>query len=179
MPKNTGTLIGAPLKQADSQDQYPVMNSGDIKGGRHTVATTADRDTIPAYLREAGMFAYVIADGQLYQLQNDLITWLAFILSGVTLPPPVDNVSGFNGANAPVQIQVIGNSGNVDLQLQIPIGSGRVGNVDPTFSAYQVNVAYGMGTTQIDVNGASQSAQNGNGTALFFNVTVPIEINIS
>ncbi|RFZ84762.1 hypothetical protein DYU05_03920 [Mucilaginibacter terrenus] len=75
MSKNTGTLVAAPIRPNDSADQYPAAYQSEIKGGHHTRATIADRDAIGAWLREAGMYCYVIADQSTYRLKNDLVTW--------------------------------------------------------------------------------------------------------
>lgn len=75
MTINKGTLVGAPIKQNDSADQYPVADQNDIAGGRHTRDTTADMEAMGAYLRKAGMECYVTANGNTYVLENDLTTW--------------------------------------------------------------------------------------------------------
>ena len=75
MSKNTGTLVGAPIRVNDSQDTYPSAIDNEIKGGLHSVATDADRDAITADRRSAGMECYVIADEKTFKLKNDLVTW--------------------------------------------------------------------------------------------------------
>jgi|GEM_PF-3729251 len=73
--QNRGTLVGATLHTNDSADGYPVAEQNEIQGGFHTRNSTTERDAIPAHLRVAGMMCYVIADGHVYQLDNNLITW--------------------------------------------------------------------------------------------------------
>lgn len=79
---NSGTLVGAPIRPIDSSDQYPVALQEEIKGGAHSVNAVADMDNIGSWLREAGMTCYVIATGNTYQLQNDLVTWNLFQSAG-------------------------------------------------------------------------------------------------
>lgn len=73
--KNKGTLIGATIRANDSGDQYPAALQNEIAGGRHTRSTTDERNAIGNYLRIAGMECYVMANGNTYRLENDLVTW--------------------------------------------------------------------------------------------------------
>ncbi len=56
----------------------PIINSNEAKGGFHQVANIADRNSIPATRRLAGMFCWVADDGngnsKLYQLSGTNIT---------------------------------------------------------------------------------------------------------
>lgn len=79
--KQKGTLVGATVRVNDDQDIYPVVVDNEIKGGKHSVSSIADRDAIPAERRSPGMECYVFADGNTYELANDLVTWT--LLKGV------------------------------------------------------------------------------------------------
>ena len=86
--KNTGTLIGAPIRPNDSADQYPAALQSEIKGGHHSRPTVADRDNIGAWLREAGMTCFVVSNGNTYELAANLVTWtlVKSANGGTTLP---------------------------------------------------------------------------------------------
>jgi hypothetical protein len=70
-----GTNIVAPVVPLDTADVHPTHEALYGKGGYRTVATTVERDAIPAARREAGMLVFVTADGQRYRLGTDLTTW--------------------------------------------------------------------------------------------------------
>lgn len=63
---------------------FPVVESGDIKGGIHCVATTTERDAlIGTQLAQPGMLVYVAAEddtnkGVTYQLDDTGLTWNKF-----------------------------------------------------------------------------------------------------
>lgn len=61
----TVTGIIAPT---DSNDTYPVIDPTYGIGGYREVATTSDRDSIPAERKREGMLVYVAADAKVYQL---------------------------------------------------------------------------------------------------------------
>ena len=70
-----GTNIVAPVVPLDTADVHPTHEALYGKGGYRTVATTVERDAIPAARREAGMLVFVTADSQRYRLGTDLATW--------------------------------------------------------------------------------------------------------
>jgi hypothetical protein len=70
-----GTNVGAPIVPNDSADQYPAVDQGDVKGGYQVAATVAAMDAIPAWMRTWNMLCCVQADGNIYQLAEDLVTW--------------------------------------------------------------------------------------------------------
>lgn len=83
-----GTLVGAPIRVNDSNDTYPSAIDNEIKGGRYSLPSTNERDAIPAARRSAGMECYCIADGNTYELANDLVTWsLSHGAAGGTTAP--------------------------------------------------------------------------------------------
>ena len=62
---------------------FPVVESSDIKGGVHCVATTEERDALlKTDKKEAGMLVYVKGAGDgsgvTYQLNDDLLTFHVF-----------------------------------------------------------------------------------------------------
>ena len=75
MSKNTGTLIGAPVRPNDSNDQYPVALAAEIQGGLHTVASETVMNAMPVFLRVEGMYCYCQSSGNTYELAADLVTW--------------------------------------------------------------------------------------------------------
>jgi len=72
MTKNTGTLVGAPIRPYDDMDTFPSALASEIKGGRHSVVNTAVRDAITTDRREWGMIA-VLPNGVEYILIENLI----------------------------------------------------------------------------------------------------------
>jgi hypothetical protein len=85
MAQIKGTNVAAPVVPFDTTDVHPSHEARYGKGGYRTVATTVERDAIPAARREAGMLVYVSADGgSLWQLGADLETWTEFASGGVS-----------------------------------------------------------------------------------------------
>jgi hypothetical protein len=78
MAKIPGTNVIAPVVPFDTADVHPSHDARYGKGGYRTVATLAERDSIPAPRREAGMLVFVEADEKTYQLDGDLATWSEF-----------------------------------------------------------------------------------------------------
>jgi hypothetical protein len=70
-----GTPVSAPIVPADSTSTVPTHKSQYGLGGHHNVATLTDRDAIPATRRTAGMTVGVSADGSVWILNADLLTW--------------------------------------------------------------------------------------------------------
>ena len=101
MSRNTGTLIGAPLKQIDSDDQYPVAHANDIKGGLHSAATFGERNAIPVWLRDWGMMCYVQGEG-MYLLEyaagaaiTDNTKWVKLTIGAGPQPQPYPTPESF------------------------------------------------------------------------------------
>jgi len=83
-----GTNVLAPVVPFDTADVHPSHEARYGKGGYRTVATTTERDAIPAPRREAGMLVFVTASGgSLWQLSGDLTTWTAFASGGGVVGP--------------------------------------------------------------------------------------------
>lgn len=76
----------ADTMKAKNNLDFPVVESQDIKGGVHCVATIAERDALLETSKiEAGMLVYVATVeeegatvGKTYQLNNDLLTFSPF-----------------------------------------------------------------------------------------------------
>lgn len=65
------------IKQKNAAD-FAIVDDIDINGGLRVVDTISDRDNIPESRRKGGMLVKVVSDGETYELQNDLITWLVW-----------------------------------------------------------------------------------------------------
>jgi len=94
MSLQTGTLVGAPIRVNDSNDTYPSAVANELQGGLYSMANTTARDAIPAARRMPGMQCYCVADGNTYQLANDLVTWNLASSSG-------SGAGGSGGSGAP------------------------------------------------------------------------------
>jgi hypothetical protein len=92
--KNQGTLIGAPIRINDDQDQYASAFQSEIKGGHHKRTFIADLASFPTHLKEVGMLCYVAENSKTYQLANDLVTWNVFVT-------PAASGGGGNGTTDP------------------------------------------------------------------------------
>lgn len=86
MMENIGTLITAPIRPASDLDHFPTALANEIKGGRHTAATLAERDTIPSDRLEVGMQCWVEAEQKTYRLDASL-AWVEDMGSGLTVAP--------------------------------------------------------------------------------------------
>lgn len=53
-----------------------------IKGGLHVVADVVERDAIPDVNRKASMLVIVQADGKVWRLLDDMLTWREFKVGG-------------------------------------------------------------------------------------------------
>lgn len=68
MAQNTGTLLGAPIRPADSLDQFPAFHANEGKGGFFSVPDIATRNAIPSARREIGMRVKVVSEDKDYEL---------------------------------------------------------------------------------------------------------------
>jgi len=93
--KNQGTLVGAPVRINDDQDQYPVALQSEVKGGHHKRTFFTELASFPAHLKEGGMTCYIAENGKTYQLANDLATWNVYVT------PAASGGSGGNGSTSP------------------------------------------------------------------------------
>ena len=90
-----GTNVVAPVVPLDTADVHPTHEALYGKGGYRTVATTVERDAIPAARREAGMLVFVAADSQRYRLGTDLTTWTVDAAGTTTWAGITDKPSTF------------------------------------------------------------------------------------
>jgi len=135
-----GTNVLAPVVPLDTADVHPSHEARYGKGGYRTVATTTERDAIPAPRREAGMLVFVTASGgSLWQLSGDLTTWTAFASGGGVVgpagpqgPPGQAGAKGDPGDPATNLVSsVAGRTGAVTLAK----GDVGLGNADNTSDA--------------------------------------------
>jgi len=70
--ETSGTRVTAPIVPNDSSDVYPTHDAYFGRDGYRSVSTLAERDSIKAGYRKAGMLVYVQADSSYYQLRNGL-----------------------------------------------------------------------------------------------------------
>lgn len=70
-----GTNVIAPVVPFSTTDVHATHEAQWGKGGYRSVATTADRDGIPALRREAGMLVWVIDTQKAWRLDANLTTW--------------------------------------------------------------------------------------------------------
>lgn len=79
-----GTLLTAEIVPTDTQDTFPTHVDIYGKGGYRTVASTVERDAIPAERRSEGMLVRVIADSKNYVLSGGILNanWIEFAASG-------------------------------------------------------------------------------------------------
>ena len=52
--------------------QFPLVDSNNLRGGFYSVANIAERDSIPVIRRKEGMLCYVIDIQKYYRLENEL-----------------------------------------------------------------------------------------------------------
>ena len=86
MAQNTGTLITAAIRPNDNLDLIASAFANEIKGGVHSVTSSADRDLIIDVRREWGMLCYVNSEDTTYQLSYlhsssnimDPLNWVRF-----------------------------------------------------------------------------------------------------
>jgi len=70
MAQNTGTLVVAPIRPLTDIMPIATAYSSEIKGGMHSVADLAARNSITTDRREFGMLVYVISTTDFYQLRQ-------------------------------------------------------------------------------------------------------------
>jgi hypothetical protein len=158
-----GTNVVAPIVPLDTADVHPTHEALYGKGGYRTVATTVERDAIPAARREAGMLVHVVADSTAYRLSADLTTWTVFNTGGgssawaditgkpSTFAPSTHAATHGSGGADPItvaQSQVTGLT--TDL-------AGKAATNAPTFSG-EVVFADGGSAVTATINGGSIKA---------------------
>lgn len=71
MSNLSGTNLSAPIVPFTTDDNYATHYAEYGKGGWHSVATIADRDTIPSQRKETGMVVFVQSENTPYRLTAD------------------------------------------------------------------------------------------------------------
>lgn len=86
MAQNIGTLLGAPIRPADSLDAFPSFYANEGKGGFYSVADLTARNAITADRREIGMCVKVISENKDYELLRGITNdnWIEKIYGGDT-----------------------------------------------------------------------------------------------
>lgn len=100
-----GTNVAAKVVPFTTEDTYATHVSEYGKGGWHEVASTTDRNAIPADRRTAGMAVYVTNESKLYTLNEDLTTWTEFESGGGVSDVRVNNVSVVENKIANITIE--------------------------------------------------------------------------
>lgn len=87
--------VTGPIAPTDTADTYPVVDLQYAKGGYRSVQSLAERNSIPAARRSAGMKVYVIDTALEYLLEADLTTWTTVTVpAGIYLPLSGGTMSG-------------------------------------------------------------------------------------
>lgn len=76
-----GTNVASAVVPFTTDDDYATHDSKYGKGGWREVASTTERDAIPAARRTAGMIVNVVGDTA-YTLDSDLVSWTPFASGG-------------------------------------------------------------------------------------------------
>src|SRR5262245_23774314 len=72
-----GTVpVTGPIAPTSTADAYASHYAFYGKGGMRSIQYLADLTNVPTERREAGMQVYVVETQKVYQLANDLLTWL-------------------------------------------------------------------------------------------------------
>ena len=77
-PHNFSVRISGTLGQTSALDKYPSHSDTRGLAGMRCVATVAARDAIPDLQRNPGMLVYTDDLRNIYQLEQDRITWTLF-----------------------------------------------------------------------------------------------------
>lgn len=78
-----GVELISEIVQKNNQD-FPLVDSNNIRGGIYTVNTIEERDSIPVRRRKEGMLCYVVNDKQYYKLEGE--TWEEAKFGGDGIP---------------------------------------------------------------------------------------------
>lgn len=81
MANNVGTLVIAPIRPQSDADEFAVALANEIRGGHHTVADLAARNSITSDRLSIGMFCTVQDTGDVYVLRQTTpsIVWELFV----------------------------------------------------------------------------------------------------
>ena len=148
----------------------PIVRSDEVLGGAQSVASLAARDAIPAYLRQEGMYAYVVATTQTFQLVGGILNanWTAASGSGSLQ-------SAYNGGNTialagalPVAISsTTADDGDIVQLTKNPVGAqagnGMTVSMGATTTGNGITVTMTAGATGLALlaSGGSISSPDG------------------
>lgn len=68
MPSIDGTIIAAPITTGHTDNQFPIGDINEMRGGHHSAATIQARDAIPQLRRAEGMTCWVVDQQRVYRL---------------------------------------------------------------------------------------------------------------
>lgn len=86
MPNNSGTLVVSPIRPQNDSDTFPSAYANELKGGFHQVADITARNNISSDRRQVGMWCYVIATGQTFQLVGGIANANWTLILTITQP---------------------------------------------------------------------------------------------
>lgn len=174
MSQNKGTLITAPIRPNDTMDPIASAFSNELKGGHHSYATLAERDSIILARRDWGMLCTVYDDGVnngVYKLEYNFFSttlsdnanwtlfssggssdgeWLSSVLSVQSSPPTSNDGDRYlvstSGAGA-----FAGQNNNIAVYDSVYGGGGGWIFYGPTFGTSlrvddEKNVIYKWGS---------------------------------
>ena len=68
MPSIEGTIIASPITTGHTDNQFPIGDTNEMRGGHHSVSTIQDRNAISALRRAQGMTCWVVSQQIVYRL---------------------------------------------------------------------------------------------------------------
>lgn len=158
MANLSGTNVAAAIMPFTTEDTYPTHVDLYGKGGFRVVATTAERDAIPAARRTAGMVVKVTADGKEYELNADLTTWKQWAPSGAAIA--IDTALSTTSTN-PVQNKVITTSlNNYETTLNATAAKAEAANNTANAAIPKANIDTVLPSTPLDSNVPSTKLLN-------------------
>ena len=142
----------------------PIVRSNEVLGGAQNAATLVDRDAIPSYLRQEGMYVYVVATAQTFQLIGGILNanWVLVSSGTPTLQAAYDGGNTILLAGAlPVAVTNPAASATAVLTLTQGTAGQNVltasgGNIDLTGGNYVVNTGQKvLGAAELSLDGTT------------------------
>lgn len=142
----------------------PIVRSNEVLGGAQNAATIVDRDAIPAYLRQEGMYVYVVATAQTFQLVGGILNanWVLVSSGASSLQAAYDGGNTILLAGAlPVAITNPAASATAVLTLtQGTAGQNAItasgGNIDLAGGNFVVNTGQKvLGAAELTLDGTT------------------------
>jgi hypothetical protein len=159
---------------------FPITYSADVKGAPKRVTTKAQRDAIPASLRDTGMICYVTALDSMYMLSGGTANanWKAFTSGSTTIASSgnaliatvaANGISKIiavrTGANAVASVQVVSNNGT-GMQYWRNSGDSTFmfyGDAPDSIITYSIAIIGSIDSTVL-ANGNGNGTGTGNGS---------------